>query len=564
MGASGGRGVQSESDYEWLDLADFSAGIYDYTRIAATNPNVPAPKGSADPNETFSCVALPGGGIGPLPKMVEDYQWPGDFVTGPNNFVVGLLVHDELANGNTEAFAVGEMDDGVNRFWQAWSYIPETTTGTLIVQQINASGSGLFGSPYPQMTRAAATAPTTTVGIPVIVFPIGGPASPPAEPTGTVFMYPDPAAPTVYGAKLLYTPGNPGVAGQVLVHQSRIIVLSGIAYSYPAGGGFDTNEQIAFTDPPNSTVLGFQQTVLATEEPFGYGAGGSISAGELVLVKKRGGAIVVTGDIFSPNVTILPGVQPTGGIYGSAHSGMPGFVYCSFDNGAWVWNGGSTAQKISNQLDDSFFLPPEFATMLSNNYGFYVRCIGDKVYFSNNWMLDLRTNGWWRYYPTKSQGGADLFYVQEVDGQQIYGGRLSFPSTDRTFLYRFDQQVPTETWQWQGLPIRLSTDRFVELRQVIVRASSNLANANGTVKVEVYNGATLVGSVTSPNGDINAAPTMLRMPIGAVSAGGSGYASEDLTIRIIADGAGGPAPNVHSVSLGWKQVAKAKTIGVAS
>jgi len=559
-GAGGLRGVAPESDYQWLDLEDFSAGIYDASRVASTVPNVPGPKGAADPNQTWSCIALPSGGLGPLPKMVQAYQWPGAAIAGPNNFIVGLLMNQNLANGTTEAVAMFQADDGVTLQWQAWSYIPDTNVGTIITQISKATpGPGLFGSPYPQFTRAAASAPTTSVGIPVVVFPGQDTGS-----TGNVYMYPDPAAPTVYGAKKLYSIANPGVAGQVIVHQSRIIVLAGINYQYPAGGGFLTNEQIGFSDPPNSTIMGAQDTVLATEQPFGYGAGGSISAGELVLIKKRGGAVVVTGDIFSPNVTILPGVQSVGGIWGSAHSGLPGFIYCSYDNGCWVWNGGSTAEKISNQLDDSFFLPPEFATMLSNNYGFHVRCIGTKVFVSNNWMLDLRTNGWWRYYPTKAQGGADLFYTQESAGQEIWAGRLSFPNTDKTFLYRFDQQTPTDHWQWQSLPIRLTTDRYIELRSVVVRASSNLANANGTIMVGVYQGTTLVGSVTTPAAQIKAQPTMIRMPIGSANSGGSAYASEDLTIRIIADGAGGPAPNLHSVSLGWNQRAHAPTIGVAS
>ena len=562
MGGGGSRSVQSESDYEWLDLSDFSAGIYDYSRVSAQKPNVPGPKGAADVNQTWSCMALPAGGLGPLPGVGAYYVWPGDYVAGPDNYITGLLVHDELNDGTTEAFTTFEGDDGTHRYWQAWSFIPETNTGALIIQQINPSSAGLFGSPYPAMTRAAASSPTTTVGGPVIVFPTA--VAPSSTPEGTVYLYPDPSHRTTYGALALYTSGNPGVAGQVLVHQSRIIVLSGIDYPYPAGGGFNTNEQIAFTDPPNSTALGFQQTVLATEQPYGYGAGGSISAGELFLVKKRGGAIVVTGDIFSPNVTILPGVQPTGGFYGSAHSGKAGFVYCSLDNGAWVWNGGSTAQKISEQLDDSFFLPPEFATMLSNNYGFYVRCIGDRVYFSNNWVLDLRTNSWWRYYPTKAQGGVDLFYVQEVDGNFIYCSKLSFTDTDRHYLYRFDQEVPSETWQWQGLPIRLTTDRYVQLRQVVVRASSNAGNEGATIKVSVYNGATLVGSVTTPASSIGDEPTMIRMPIGGISAGGSSYASEDLTIRISAMGNGGAAPNLHSCSLGWAARAHAPTIGVSS
>ncbi len=555
------RGSKPETELQWLEFEDFSPGIYDYSHIAKDNPNVPCPPGAADVNETHSCIALPKGGLGPLPAVTATYAWPGDYVAGPDNYIVGLLVHDELGDGNTEAVAIFQADDGTDQYWQAWSMELESAVNNLIVQNIEASpGPGLFGSPYPVMSRAAATDPTTTVGNPVIVFP-----GPDGTSEGNVYMYPDPAAPSTLGAKKLYVPvTNPGVTGQVLAHQSRILVLSGINYPWPIGSGFNTNEQIAYTDPPNSDDLGFQQTVLATEQPYGYGAGGSISAGELFLVKKRGGALVVTGDIFSPNVTILPGVMQTGGIYGSAHSGMAGFVYCSYDNGAWAWNGGSTAQKISAQLDDSFFLPPEFATMASNNYGFYVRCIGDRVYFSGNWFYDLNTQSWWRYYPTKAQGGADLYYTQEVDGGIIYAAQLSFPDTDKTFLYGFGMETPTETWVWQSLPRRLTTDRYVECRTIIVRASSNAGNTDSQITVAVFNGSTQVGSVTTPSGSILANPTMIRLPIGAISAGDTPYASEDITVRISATGNGGAAPNLHSCSIGWAQRTHAPTIGVSS
>lgn len=553
------RGVHPESDLQWLDLADFSAGIYDYSHTANHQPNVPGPVNAADPTQTFACIALPKGGLGPLPAMTGTTDWPGSYITGDINYVVGLLIHDDLSDGTYEAVAMAEHWDGTTQTWEAYSIGVRGGSNNLIVaNSATGTGPGLFGSPYPVATRAAASAPTTTVGNPEIVFP-----GPGATSAGQVYMYPDPAALTTFGAKELYAPGA-GVAGQVIAHQSRIIVLSGIDYPWPAGGGWLTNEQIAFTDPPNSDVLGFQQTVLATEQPYGYGCGGSISAGELFLVKKRGGALVVTGDIASPNVTILPGVQSTGGMYGSAHSGLAGFVYCSFDNGAWAWNGGSTAQKISNQLDDAFFLPAEFTPMASNNYGFYVRCIADRVYFSNNWLYDLNTESWWRYYPTAAQGGQDLFYVQEVDGRYIYGGRLSFSDTDLSIIYEFDQENPTTDWQWQCLPRRMTDNRLTELREVVVRATSNLDNNGGQITVAIFNGPTQVGSVTTPVGQITGTPNMIRMPIGAISAGSTPYTSEDFTIRITATGNGFPAPNLHSCSLGWKQTKHAPTIGVAS
>jgi hypothetical protein len=395
-----------------------------------------------------------------------------------------------------------------------------------------------------------------------VVFPlIGGPADPSSN--GQVWVYPNPSTPTSYTPLGLIT-GTSSMSGQIIAHQNRILVLGQYGFSYPAGGGFDTNEDINFTDPPNSTTLGLQQTVLVAEQPYGYGAMGSVSAGELFLVKKRGGGVVVTGDIFSPNVTYLPGVQPTGGIYGQSGSGMAGLFYCSMNNGAWVWNGGNTSQKVSTQLDDSFFLPPEYAVTGSINYGFYCKCVGDKVYFSNNWVYDVRLGSWWRYYPTLANEGADLFWVQEVNGPEIYAAQLSFPQTNKNFLYRFDQNTPTTSYQWQGLPIVLTSDRMVELRQVIVRASTNKGNSACTIEIAVFQGTNLVGSVTTPTGKFGPAPSDIRLPIGSVNAGSVPWTASDLTIRIVASGGSGAAPTVHKVALAYQQRQHLPTTGVGS
>ena len=138
---------------------------------------------------------------------------------------------------------------------------------------------------------------------PVAVFPTGGPADTTAG--GQLYMYPNPATPTSYiPFAMMANPGD-SITGQTIVHQSRIFVLAGVDYGYPAGGGFATNENLNFTDPPLSASMGNQQTVLVAEEPFGYGCAGSISAGELFLVKKRGGGVVLTGDIeTSAQVTL--------------------------------------------------------------------------------------------------------------------------------------------------------------------------------------------------------------------------------------------------------------------
>ena len=657
------RGVNPESDYQPLVIDDFSAGIYDYSSIAASTPNIAGPKFAADPNFTFSCIALPSGGLGPLPGITETYVWPANFNANPSttppqtSYLTGVLIHDELGTGDTEAILICVFDDlglTYGRSFQAISYILETTTATqIILSNEPTSSGGIFGSPYPAFTRAAAgveapftgtpgalstlttltstsgfagftasgfgsieaynanqtsvthtftytgggagagpltgvvftapltdlvttgslitqisQTPTTVAGQPVVVFPSG----PPEQPAGVtaIYMYPDPSTPSSYVPLDLITgpPNNQtSVAGQIYVHQSRIICFSATDYTWPGGTTFFTNENINFTDPPNSVQYGNQQTVLAAEEPFGYGAAGSISAGEFFVVKKRGGGLVVTGDIFSPNVTLLPGVQSTGNIVGQAASTPMGFVYCSYNNGAWVWNGGSQSNKISTQLDDNFFLPPEFSSgMKSNNYAYYVSNFGDKLYFNNNWILDTRTNSWWRYYPTKAQGGADLFWTQEVNGDFIYAAQLSFVHPGLDFMYRFDPTSPTHSYQWQSLPIRLTQNRLVQARTITVIASSNKGNNTAAqVKVSIFNGATEVASVTSPTSTIGPAPTMIRMPIGGVNAPfPTPYTSEDITVRINGIGGSGAAPNIISCHIDWEERQHSPTVGVSA
>lgn len=606
--------TEAEHQDQWVEIADFSPGIYSYNPSASTSDRLlPAPPGAADAAGTYACLALPNGGLGALPGVTQTYTWPGAFKTG-TNYLVGFLIHDELGSGNTEAVIISEYDDGVNHKWQAYSYVLETASNNLIINTSQPSAAGIFGSPYPQMTRAflieisAATltsgsptvtaagfpggvaagmlvtvdsgtgtipagttvlsvgagtmtmsanasgsgtavlgfSSTTTPGQPVVVFPNGGPANPSPQP-GQLYLYPNPAAPTVFGVLPLITTSAPysSISGQVIVHQSRIIVFAATNYGWPTPSNlFLTNENINFTDPPNSTRYGNQQTVLVAENPYGYGAGGSISAGELFIVKKRGGAVIVTGDIFSPTVTKLPGVQPTGGFYGQGASGMAGFFYCSYANGAWLWNGSNTAQKISRQLDDNFFLPAEFlGGIQSNNYGFFVQCIGDHAYFSNNYLYDMDSHSWWKYHPDAAQGGTNLFWVNPVAGRYIYAANLSF-TNNGNFLYRFDTSTPAQTYQWRSLPLRLnSKDRVCDVREVVVRASCTAANC--ALTVTIFDKGVQVFNQTQA-GTIGTGPDIIKFKVGAF-----GLSAPQIQVKLVNSSTGDMAV-VHDIAMRYK------------
>ena len=625
---------------QWIRIEDFSPGIYSAsgTVVDATANRTPAaPLGSADPNNTWSCYSIPSGSLVALPGITQTYTWPDTSTNGYDHgaarptYIVGLLIHDELGSYNTEAIVMAEFDDGSNHYWKAYSYILETAALNTIVGTTNVSAAGIFGSPYPQMSRAAAGLPITAVTVgatttittnstlganpfapttigsaagapvsvyfnqlpvgvtgltlnkaytitasggssgawtgtfatspstggawssggvavvlqipysPVCVFPSGGPAQP-AGSSGQLYMYPDPSNRSSFTPfTMMVNPGQ-SVTGQTLTHQSRIIVLAGTSYTW-TNTTFSTNENLNYTDPPASAAIGNQQTVLAAEQPYGYGAGGSISAGELVLIKKRGGGVIVTGDIFSPTVTSLPGITSTGNFYGNAASTPVGFIYCSFDNGAWSWNGSNTSQKISSQLNNSFYLPPEYSSMQSNNYGYYAQEFGDKVYMSNNWMMDTKTGNWWTYYPRLAQGGHDLFWIQPVNGNYIYAGQLSFKgASSLDFLYRFDPSSPAQTFQWQSTPLHLApVNQTVDVRQVIVRASCT--QINNSITISVLDQGTVVAGPFTYNG-ITTGPELLRFNIG-------GIGLYEPSIRISSTNTAGVAdmPIIHGIDI---------------
>ena len=634
---------QPQNSEHWLSIDDFSAGCYSAGGAVVGNTVdrlLEAPLGAADALNTWSCYALPDKSLAALPGVTDTYTWPDTTsVSGYNQaaagvtYVVGCLIHDELANGDTEAILMAEFDNGTNHYWQAYSYRLVAGGHNSLVATVNTSASGIFGSPYPQMTRVAnayvisgftsgATTTFTTssslaanpfavgntfyltqipaalVGLslntpyvvtavggssgswtwtiatpttsgsfsaaggatiltipygPVCVFPAGGQATAAQTLTtqGQLYMYPNPANRTAYGVFAMMLVGG-SVAGQTIVHQSRVLNLAGVNYDYPAGGGFDTNENVNFTDPPLSASYGNQQTVLAAEEPYGYGGGGSISAGELFLVKKRGGAVIVTGDIFSPSVTILPGVTSTGNFYGQGASTPTGFVYASEDNGMWTWNGSNTSQKISGNLDDAFFLPPEFGPMASNNYGYNVQEYGNRIYTSNNWMLDLNNNAWWTYYPRKSAGtvggiqGEDLFYVQPVNGNFIYCAQLSFVgNTSLNFLYRFDPATAAQYYQYQTLPIRLvDPDHRADIREIVVRASCHTSGCSIAVTINDQQ-AISWGPVTNSM-TLGPGPQMLRFNVAAKGV-------TQPAIRLAVTGAGsGDMPVIHSIDIRYR------------
>lgn len=549
---------------QWVHIDDFSPGVYDNTYISNQSPVTSAPVGAANASSTFCCASLPSGGLGPLPALSQSFvytpSFPGTLTTW---WVVGFIVTPGINTNPPEVVIILEGDDGTDHYFLAYSTLPKTGATNVIISTTNpTTGGGFFGAPYPTFTRMSPGG--TGNPQPVLVFPSVVDTDANAG-SGHVYVYPSLSAPTAFGVEDLVVVGTTGITGQVICYGSRVLVLAGIGYSWPVTGGINTNENINFTDPPESAVYGNQQTVLAAEAPWGYGAWGSQSVGELLFVKKYGGGLILNGDIFAPSSVIsIPAIESTGDFVGRAESTVVGLIYCSENRGAWLWNGGNTAQKLSNQLDDNFYDVEKSLSFASNNYGFFCYHWQDWVLFSNNYLFNPDTGGWWVLYPNKANGtsatpGHTLFhYSLGTIGNELYAAPLQFKSTDTPidWYHKFDNTIPAPHWQWQSLPIHVTknANRVLDVRQIVVRLSdpSNSGNATATV--------TCGGFSETISAGIGPSPTTFRLNVGVGAIG-----LTDIVVRVNGDNASGPAANesspiLHSLDIGYTERA---SVGVS-
>jgi len=540
----------------YCHIDDWSPGCWDNTYIVRDGTIVSAPLGAGSPDATFCCASLAGGGLGPLPGIGASFDYPEAYPgTTDTLYVTCFIVNPGLASGDEELVIVVEGDDGTNHYVRAWSFVPQTAGINAIanVTETDPSTSDIFGAPYPAWTRISSQPvigdPDYVIPTPVLIFP-GTVVTDPHGSQGHIWCYPPVDAPTSFAAQDLIDPMTSGNAGPVICYGDRVIVPGPVTYSWPVSGGIATNENICFTDPPESQDFGMQNTILEAEEPWGYGAWGSVSVGELLLIKKYGGALVIIGDIDAPTSIIpLPGVESVGDFVGRAGSTNIGVVYCSENRGAWLWNGGNTATKISAQLRDNFY-DDEVGIIPSLNYGFYVQKWQDWILFSNNMLYDADTQAWWPLYPRNGMGndavpGQTFFWFSPARaGSQMYAGPIRIATSgpyDGPWVVRFDSEIPAAHWQWVSLPIHVvpTADRVVDVRQVVIRASSPDATG-GTITVKI-------GTWTATTDDaIGLFPTTFRFNAGAGALGLS-----DLVVEITGDNDAGSAPILNSIDIGY-------------
>jgi hypothetical protein len=619
--------VPPKGQPRWVEIADFRPGIitqaqFGYGLGGVTTP-VPwiGPPGAAQPSGTVGCVALPNGGLTPLPGITKSIQSGFTPSGGATAFINGCDIHalgpiegDEIVYGveakaatsrqfrlnsyidqagiisaikilgpstDTSDAGISPLTGGMTRVnpWQAPTLSSGLTAATPITALpvtalVDAVAAGdviqVGTGPTQLAVVASAAAGISATSIPIIsatptfaiasgakvvdVTALATPGSPCLalsytfiEDSGAVsynWLYPDPGNP---GSFSLFT-FVPSYNSLCMTHQNRVVELTTDNYEWVGTvGGISTlaqsNETFNYSDPPNSELMGAQQEVFVAEVPTGIGAWGSIQSGEAFYVKNGGGAFIISGDFNNPIVTYLGGVTPTyGALNSKAAQTVVGLVYAANGNGVWAWQGGSSADKISNNLNDDFW-----TLGTENPIDFCAASWGDWVVMTAGWLFDSANGGWWKL---ADPGFVPLYYGPAGNGFGVWAVANSFLASTDPIIALYSDSTPGETFTWKSYPLKETIDTVVEIQAVSLRAQGV---GNVTITLEGPNGSSFETlPVTVPVDSTQ--PVLVRL--------GCAAQAQDVTISIESVGAGGnPAPTIYSVAVCYVETTPVNQIG---
>lgn len=560
--------TKQDTPLKWIEIDDFTPGIVQNTNLAQglyVSDSYPAPgKVLGQAQIAQGCIALPNGGLAPLPGLASTTPWGAATPVAPQhalatgvgarNLMTGLFLSGPLfyyganpfpqTKGDELIIGQSQITSGGNQ--ELWiDSLQEQVSGVTVTNVVHQP-SNTSQLPMCTLTGGITRANNSPSLLGIACWALGywfpaGAAAINFPGVWQTCLYPDPTAPTGFGTyALINSTGGPG---EVFCHQNRVVTLQAFPTNYTSASVFQgDNEKFLYTDPPNGLVLGGAE-IFVQEDPTGYGAWGSISASELFLVKSRLGGVLIAGDLNAPTVTVLPGVMPTYGLMSRAAATPAGLVYAVNNRGLWAWNGGNVSQKISNALLDDFFVNYQLInTPIERGPTVDICRWGDWIVTTNNWVYDTNTGGWWQLN-FGNQGVGHQWFVPSSDGMTLYACP-GVPSTT-VGLECYSRSSPSQSYVWESYPIRLQSDtknKGLLMREVVVRAQGN-----GSVTVTLQGpGGVNTAATTSPNATITVGsisqPVVYRVAVGL-------QVAHDVTISLAVNG----GVIVYSVAVGYDE-----------
>lgn len=530
--------TQLDATEKVLTFSDFSKGIVQKTGILGALTNSPAQLGAASIQNTYRCIALPGGGLGPLPKKVRDLTHPS-LVAGLQYNTVGMLVFGPVyhtANSPVvfppfEGATPFEMHVGVewdeagthHFIWRRYRYFSDNGFDDL--KTLTSANLGKFSPLYLTADRANPLLPTLA-GYPIVVGSWVA-VEDPAVTASFVSAFPDPAASTVTGVF------DYGISsgGKVIGHQNRIVAFVRTMSNH-GGAGTDYvpfDEFVTYT-LPNDTAIDASNQAFGEEFPVGYGCIGSMDSSDLLLIKHFGGAYLVQGGINDPLVRRLPGVVGTAGVECVGTSTPIGFVYLVNKDGVYAWQGGDGSVLLSPQLEDNFWDAGAAPYLFKGSFTSW----GNWILVPNNFVFDTMTESWWRIEdPTVA---TYFLYQRDPINNVLYAGR-TFAKNELGSIYAsgYDRATPATNFSWQSQPFGLLPRRNMSITQVYVRAQ----------------GAGTVTITFTADGSVDANPAVLTFTTATptILVSNCNITGTQVVMRIVSDGGASAAPVILEVNL---------------
>ena len=546
-------------------ITDFSAGVVQYGRGSqGVTYGVYAPLGSAA--LATGCISQHGVGLVPMPARVPNVAsvYPHQLPQAGQAVLTGLRAVGPVTNVGTDPLTHVISDHLFSAIDYPYGGFRQTDidrrymTNNLPSQAISQNNSThlvtidagyqpasfAWGRSFG-ITRFNAPGGGVAKGVPTIAWADFN------SVTRQVYMSPDPSNNTndVYVTTLPITAWVESLVG----HEFRLVMM--IANNPFQGGDgtvFATNEDFWYTDPPgNYIMLG---TTGLTSVPYfdpenasGWGAWGSVNAGELVLIRKGGGAIVLDGDVAVPNVTKLPGVQGTGRMMQEAAQTANGLIYLCESDGAWTWNGSNGSSKISSNIPDDALQRNSF-----NNY--YLAGVSSNhvawnewVMFAHNWVWDGQA--WWQIESTSAidnevwcKSASTSRFVYAAPGEITADG-VNFPTI---FVNAYDRLTPQSAWVWESNPIPGAVGVMATVESIEIVASNP---SNNSVTFTIY-------CLTANGNQSN--PVTFTIPakgIGVRLSQRVSYTNYNIQVHVAANNSGrGAAPVLHELSVGFSNL----------
>lgn len=297
----------------------------------------------------------------------------------------------------------------------------------------------------------------------------------------------------------------------VVGHQGRAVVTPLTLSSNGRLATYVSNEALFWSRVNDAEYLDdalsdrFLNVVLAPEDPTGYGVLASMTANELLLIKARGGALILSGSLNDYRLNQKPYVKGTGLSLNMGCASPIGYVYPVDGGGVWLF-GGDKSEHISPQMDPEFWRPDYESSAFGPSHTSSTAW-QEWVIFPNNWLYDTDTGTWWKL---ENPDRAVLHHVSaDWRGEHLYATPEYVTAdysgdTPQILGYDYDINDKRQFWSARTHPIDFirgegtgaptDSNRYLHLHEVVMTCSGR-----GRMQVDVtseFTGQT--ASVTVP------------------------------------------------------------------